>query len=323
MNVTSNNPLWLAPMADITAWPVRKMFFRLGVGLAHTEMISAKAVADRNPSVLSSLFRHPDEGPLVLQLFSGNVDFLLEAAEEALKVSSFDALGINMACPSKKVMASGGGAAMMFCPEVATQMIKEANALLGLPICVKTRIPSRNSYDAIKWCELLVSSGADNVAVHARTPSQGYNGVPDKNTIKEVAKAFPGMITATGDVFTSGDVVEYLEMGCKSVLIARGALKNPFIILDALKVLGYFADFEDSFKSRADVFRTFLIDLCEIEDNSGMHLLRHFLSCIFKGTPRASNMRSSLANAGSIVKTKELFDSYIDNFNKLYTKEGR
>ena len=113
MSVTSNNPLWLAPMADITAWPVRKMCFHLGVGLAHTEMISAKAVVDKNQSVFPSLFRHPNEGPLVLQLFSGNVDFLLEAAEEALKVSSFEALGINMACPSKKVMASGGGAAMI------------------------------------------------------------------------------------------------------------------------------------------------------------------------------------------------------------------
>lgn len=319
MSVTSNNPLWLAPMADITAWPVRKMCFHLGVGLAHTEMISAKAVVDKNQSVFPSLFRHPNEGPLVLQLFSGNVDFLLEAAEEALKVSSFEALGINMECPSKKVMASGGGAAMIFCPDVATQMIKETKAL-GLPICVKTRIPSHNLHDAVKWCELLVSSGADNVAVHARTPSQGYNGISDKNIMKEIAKAFPGMITATGDVFTSGDVVEYLEMGCKSVLVARGALKNPFMIPDALKALGYFADFKDSFKSRVNVFRTFLIDLCEIEDNSGMHLLRHFLSCIFKGMPRASYMRSSLANAGSIAKTKELFDSYINDFNNLYAK---
>lgn len=31
-------------------------------------------------------------------------------------------------------------------------------------------------------------------------------------------------------------------------------------------------------------------------------------------------MRSSLANAGSIAKTKELFDSYINDFNNLYAK---
>jgi len=54
------------------------------------------------------------------------------------------------------------------------------------------------------------------------------------------------MISATGDVFSVSDVLEYIEMGCVGVMIARGALKDPFIVTEALKALGYSVGMDDS-----------------------------------------------------------------------------
>ncbi len=317
MSATQSNPLWLSPMADITLWPVRKMFFRLGVGLAHTEMVSARAIADKSYVAYNALYKHPEEGPLVLQLFSGDVEVLLKGAREALKVNSFDVLGINMACPSKKVMASGGGAALIHCPNLASQMVKELKTL-GLPVWVKTRIPSHDLSDVINWCELLASSGADNIALHARTPSQGYNGKSDRKIIKEIARTMPDMISATGDVFSVSDVLEYMEMGCVGVLLARGALRDPFVVVKTLKSLGYSNVAIDSPEFRINVFRSFFADLCDIQDNIAMPLLRRFLSCIFKNVPRASYIRSSLANAGSITRARELYDVFVDELKLTF-----
>lgn len=317
MSATPSNPLWLAPMADVTLWPVRKMFFGLGVGLAHTEMVSARAIIEKSHVAYDMLYRHPKEGALVLQLFSGDIDVLLNGAKEALKVNRFNALGMNMACPSRKVMASGGGAALIYRPNIASRMVKELKTL-GLPVWVKTRIPSHDPSDAFNWCELLLASGADNVAIHARTPSQGYNGKSDRKIVREIAESFPGMISATGDVFSVSDVLEYIEMGCVGVMIARGALKDPFIVTEALKALGYSVGMDDSLGFRIDVFRSFFADLGDIRDNIAMPLLRRFLSCIFKNVPRASYIRSSLANAGSIVRARELYDAFVDELKLTF-----
>lgn len=320
MNEMPNNPVWLAPMADITSWPVRKMFFRVGVGLAHTEMVASRALMEGHSSAFYSLQRHHDEGPLVLQLFSGDVASLLEAAQEAFRISSFEALSINMACPSKKVMASGGGASLINRPHVAAEMIRQAKNL-GFPIWVKTRIPSRNLKDVASWCDLLISAGAKNVALHGRTVSQGYKGSSDRNIIGEVARAFPGKITGTGDVFTSDDVLDYLEKGCIGVLVARGALKDPFIVLDALAKLGFRNDRKATFEFQREIFRSFLSDLCQVKDNLAMHLLRRFLSCIFKGMPGASQLRSSMARAHGITQAFEIFNSFANNFSDFCAKE--
>ncbi len=244
--LTLANGLWLAPLAGVTTPPVREFFSKLGAGLTHTEMISAMGLVRDNRKTEGMLQLLPGEGPVVLQLFSGEADTMLKGAEVALDLSKaqssdrgFAALGINMACPMPKVTKRGAGAALMGAPRTAFDMTRGLKRL-GLPLWVKIRrMPEGDGTETIRFVEGLLQSGADNICIHGRTPAQRYEGRSDRSVVAAAAGRFPGKISASGDVYTVEDVQEYLGMGCAGVMLARGALANPYLFPRALKALGY------------------------------------------------------------------------------------
>jgi tRNA-dihydrouridine synthase len=181
----------------------------------------------------------PGESSVILQLFAGDEDSLLRAAEYALTVSdinskqngadSYFAFGINMACPMPKVQKRGAGAKLLEFPELAFTMV-EKRKKAGLPVWVKIRkIPQKNGLTTCQFIEGLIEAGADNVCLHGRTPAQRYEGIADKVIVCEMARLFPGKISGSGDVYTHEDAKVYLDAGCVGVMAARGALANPFI----------------------------------------------------------------------------------------------
>ncbi|MCL1875419.1 MAG: tRNA-dihydrouridine synthase family protein [Synergistaceae bacterium] len=231
--------LWLAPLAGVTIPPVRLFFSRLGAEITHTEMVSASGLLYKNKKTKSMLEILPGESPVVLQLFAGDADSLVRAADFALAVSetnklqngaaSFYALGINMACPMPKVQKRGAGAKLLEYPEIAFSMVKELKKI-GLPVWVKVRkTPQKNCLTTYQFIEGLIEAGADNVCLHGRTPAQRYDGIADKEIVCGIARAFPGKISGSGDVYAHEDARVYLDAGCVGVMAARGALANPFI----------------------------------------------------------------------------------------------
>jgi tRNA-dihydrouridine synthase len=238
-NIRNELPLWLAPLAGVTTPPVRLFFSRLGAKITHTEMVSASGLLYKNKKTRSMLEILPGESSVVLQLFAGDADSLLRAAEFALSVSetnmrqsgaaTFFALGINMACPMPKVQKRGAGAKLLETPEIAFSMVKELKKI-GLPVWVKVRkAPQKNVLTTYQFTEGLIEAGADNVCLHGRTPAQRYEGMADKGIVCDMAQVFPGKISGSGDVYTHEDAKVYLDAGCVGVMAARGALANPFI----------------------------------------------------------------------------------------------
>ncbi|MDR2522201.1 MAG: tRNA-dihydrouridine synthase family protein [Synergistaceae bacterium] len=249
--MTLANPLWLAPLAGVTTAPVREFFSRLGAGLTHTEMVSCAGLLAGNRKTqdmlkfppedeyFSGFFRSP-EVPVVLQLFAGDANKMAYGAQAALEAAgscSFAALGINMACPMPKVMKHGAGAALMSTPKTAFDMTRAVKRL-GLPVWVKTR-KTPEMPETLRLIERLVEAGADNVCLHGRTPAQRYEGRADRQIVAAAAARFPGKISASGDVCTVEDIKEYLGVGCVGVMLARGALADPYLFPRALSALSY------------------------------------------------------------------------------------
>ena len=231
--------LWLAPLAGITIPPVRLFFSRLGAKITHTEMVSASGLLYKNKKTRSMLEVIPEESPVVLQLFAGDTDSLVDAAESALAVSDINgirndavpyfAFGINMACPMPKVLKRGAGAKLLEYPGIAFSMVERLKKV-GLPVWVKVRkVPQKNGLTTYQFIEGLIEAGADNVCLHGRTPAQRYEGTADKQIVCDMARAFQGKISGSGDVYTHEDAKVYFDAGCVGVMAARGALANPFI----------------------------------------------------------------------------------------------
>jgi len=305
-----DNELWLAPLAGITMAPVREFFSSLGAGLTHTEMISCIGLLRDNRKTENMLLLLPDEGSnagstnVVLQLFSGDADSMIMGAEAALTVNArmgplrFAALGINMACPMPKVTKRGAGAALMGMPAVASEMTRGLKRL-GLPVWIKTRVSSDMS-ETLRFIELLFEADADNVCIHGRTPAQRYEGRADRMKTAEAARRFPGGISASGDVYQVEDVKEYLDMGCVGVMLARGALANPYLFSQALYALGRErknrkisdADINPTKESRLLQLRTLGERIREISGpGHAVVLIKRILSGTLKGTPGTVELR--------------------------------
>jgi len=300
-----DNELWLAPLAGITTAPVRAFYSSLGAGLTHTEMISCMGLLRDNRKTERMLLLLPEEDGganstnVVLQLFSGDADTMAKGAEAALAVNArmgplrFAALGINMACPMPKVTKRGAGAALMETPAVASEMTRGLKRL-GLPVWVKTRV-SPDMDSTLRFIELLVESEADNVCIHGRTPQQRYEGRADRTKTAEAARRFPGKISASGDVYMVEDVKEYLGMGCVGVMLARGAVMNPYLFPQALLSLSRSvseADANPTKEQRLEQLRLLGERIREVSGPShAVVLLKRILAGTLKGTPDAAELR--------------------------------
>ncbi|MBQ7197505.1 MAG: tRNA-dihydrouridine synthase family protein [Synergistaceae bacterium] len=222
------NCLALAPLAGVTTLPVREFFSEHGAALTHTEMISCAGLVRDNQKTFDMLKISEREAPLVVQLFAPDEKILVAGALRVCEAcEKFFAFGINMACPMPKITKNFCGAALLKRPDVAANMVRELKKL-NLPVWVKIR-KFENDNDTLKFIENLANAGADNICVHGRTPAQRYEGLADKNILKLAAENFPDLISASGDVKTVEDINEYFSYGCVCVMLARGAIANPFL----------------------------------------------------------------------------------------------
>ena len=295
-----DNPLWLAPLAGVTVPAVRAFFRRLGVGLTHTEMVSAAGVVMGNKKT-EAMIASPDgkDRPLVLQLFGDDPLMVAAGARRALEVGGFDALGLNMACPMPKVFRKGSGARLLESPERAREMVSRL-ADLGLPLWVKFRkATDSHPLSTEAFASLLLEAGADHLTLHGRTAAQRYEGAADGEAVLSLARAFPGRVSASGDVFTVEAVRNYLDGGCVGVFLARGALRDPFLVPRVLADLGYDVD-EGLLSPRPERELDLLIEMgSALRDQEGerfaLVLLKRFVSCMFKGFTGASAFRRAVA----------------------------
>lgn len=222
------NPLCLAPMAGVTTVAMREFFALHGAGLTHTEMISCAGLVRDNAKTFDMLALSEHESDVIVQLF-GNDDALVREGGEAVmnRGIKFSAFGVNMACPMPKITRNGSGSALMKRPDIAAKMVKGLKTL-GLPVWVKIR-KFESDAETLGFVDMLAEAGADNVCIHGRTPAQRYEGAADRKIVAEAAERFPNLIAASGDVKTLADIDEYLAYGCVVVMLARGALGNPFM----------------------------------------------------------------------------------------------
>ncbi|MDR1873867.1 MAG: tRNA-dihydrouridine synthase family protein [Synergistaceae bacterium] len=332
--LTLDNELWLAPLAGVTAPPVRQFFSQLGAGLTHTEMISCMGLVRGNRRTGEMLRILPGEGPVVLQLFCGDADTMVKGGEAALEWSSalssaapssiaslsrpsprrFAALGINMACPMPKVTKSGAGAALLEAPETAFRMTRGLKAL-GYPVWLKIRQirqinhSGKDAEETLRFVEGLIEAGGDNVCIHGRTPAQRYEGRGDRTAIAAAAARFPGKISASGDVYTVEDVLEYLHMGCVGVMLARGALANPYLFPQALHALGRKTRGSASPTMEQQVERLRALgndarDVCG--PRLAVVLLKRLAGGVLRGMPGAADLRRRLGETTNLEGLLEI-----------------
>ena len=218
--------------------------------------------------------------------------------EKKLTSPPFAAFGINMACPMPKITKNFCGAALLKRPETAFNMTKNLKALKKFPVWVKIRKLEKDS-DTLNFIELLAKAGADNICIHGRTAAQRYEGQADKKILELAAKNFPGLISASGDVKTLSDIQEYFSFGCVAVMLARGAIANPFLFEEARGV-------SRDFNERLEILINFAKRAEEISgEHKAIILMKRFappMLKFFQGSAEKRNLICTSTSLNEIIK---------------------
>jgi tRNA-dihydrouridine synthase B len=235
------NRVLLAPLAGIGNWFVRLQAKRYGAGMAYSEMVSSHAIHYGNERTCGEMLRiHPDEragGPVSIQLFGQDPEVMRSAAA-TVAAAGADAIDLNMGCPVPKVCKTGAGAALLADPGLAVAVARAAREGGGLPVTVKLRSGQRpGDTSGFELAHRLVQdAGVAAIAFHPRSAAVHHKGVPDYELAARLVASLPAPVILTGGLSDGARTrAAFRRTGAAAVMLARGALGNPWLFEQLLR----------------------------------------------------------------------------------------
>jgi tRNA-dihydrouridine synthase B len=238
-NLQLDPPLLLAPMVGLTHSALRQIMFGFGgLGLASTEMLSAKRLPAESPRVSPYLIRTASEKPLSYQLLISTAEELAPAIE-ALHELKADAIDLNMGCPAPFVGKFGAGISLMEQPEEVRRIVAEARKRTALPLSAKIRLGIDLDDRKLKaFCTMLEDEGIDMLSIHARLKHESFARKPRWEHISRVKEWIRIPVIANGGIFSVQDAEQCLSTsGADGLMLGRGAVIKPWLFAEIARDL--------------------------------------------------------------------------------------
>jgi nifR3 family TIM-barrel protein len=235
------NRVVLAPLAGIGNWFVRLQARRYGAGLTFSEMVSSFAVHHGNERTCRELLRiHAEErahgGVVAIQLFGQDAEVMRSAAARVAQAGA-DLIDLNMGCPVPKVCKTGAGAALLRDHDRALAVARAAGEGSGLPVTVKLRSGQRpGEHDGVLLARRLVEeAGVAAVTIHPRPAAVQHKGEPDYDLVAGLVGELPVPVILSGGLRDVASArMAYERTGATAIMLARGALGNPWLFAELL-----------------------------------------------------------------------------------------
>ncbi len=238
-DITIPNRVTLAPMAGVSNWAFRLTVKEFGAGLITAEMVSDKGILNRNKKTMSMLYIDEQEMPMSLQIFGGDKDSLVQAAQYVDQNTNASIIDINMGCPAPKITKIDAGSRWLLDPDKIYHMVKAVVENVEKPVTVKMRTGwDEDHIYAVENAKAIEAAGGSAIGLHGRTRKQMYEGYANWDIIKEVKQAVTIPIIGNGDIDSPEIAKKRLdETGVDAVMVGRAALGNPWIIYQIVKYL--------------------------------------------------------------------------------------
>ncbi|MFF0672421.1 tRNA dihydrouridine synthase DusB [Streptomyces tendae] len=243
-------PVVLAPMAGITNAPFRTLCreFSGGKGLFVSEMITTRALVERNEKTMQLIHFDATETPRSIQLYGVDPVTVGKAVRMIAEEDLADHIDLNFGCPVPKVTRKGGGSALPYKRNLLRAIVREAVTGAGdLPVTMKMRKGLDDDHlTYLDAGRIAVEEGVTAIALHGRTTAQHYGGTADWDAIARLKEHVPEIpVLGNGDIWSAEDALRMVrETGCDGVVVGRGCLGRPWL----------FADLVAAFEGRTDDF---------------------------------------------------------------------
>ena len=300
-------PLFLAPMEDVTDIGFRHLCKRFGASMVYTEFVSAEALVRSVNATLKKLNISDEERPVGIQIYGRDVESMVEAAK-IVEQANPDVIDINFGCPVKKVAGKGAGAGMLQNIPLMLDITREVVKAVKTPVTVKTRLGwNSESLVITDLAEQLQDCGIQALTIHGRTRAQLYTGDADWTLIGEV-KNNPRIhipIIGNGDICTPEQAkLAFDRYGVDAVMVGRATFGRPWIFKEMRDYLdGLPEDSSLTFDRKLDILLEQLhINVERIDEYRGiLHTRRHIAaSPIFKGIPDFRQTRIAMLRATTV-----------------------
>ena len=276
-------------------------------GLYVSEMITARALVERNARTLDMLRFDGSETTRSVQLYGTDPRTLGEAVRFLVGERGVDHVDMNFGCPVPKVTRKGGGSALPVRRVLLRAIVRSAVAAAGpVPVTIKFRMGVHDGLlTHLETGRIAEDEGAAAVALHARTAEQLYSGSARWDAIGELKAAVTSIpVLGNGDIWEADDALAMMAAtGCDGVVVGRGCLGRPWM----------FRDLADAFAGRpvqpppplgvvTGVMRDHARRLAEWKgEPDGMKAFRKHASWYLTGYPAGGYLRKKAALVTSLA----------------------
>jgi tRNA-dihydrouridine synthase B len=222
--------LLLAPMEEVTDISFRLICKRLGADIVFTEFVNSDGLVRNSEKTKQKMNFLPEEHPIGIQIYGGDETAMEGAARMAEELQP-DLIDINCGCWVRKVVGRGAGAGLLRDLKKMQNIISVVVRAVNVPVTVKTRLGwDEKSIQIVEVAKMTEDTGAQALTIHCRTRAQGQKGSPDFQHIPDVKKVVKIPIIINGGIDTPEIAKRVFDStGCDGIMIARGAIYNPWI----------------------------------------------------------------------------------------------
>lgn len=232
------------------------------------------------------------QGKLILQLGGSDPELLAKSAAKA-RLMGYDAVNLNVGCPSSRVVKGKIGAVLMLEPALVADCV--AAMAQEHEVSVKCRIGIDDFDDNLSYfSESVFAAGAAELTVHARRawlkgldPKQNRSVPPlDYARVCQLKSEFPGKKILINGGINTKQIIDDLRGQVDGFMLGRLFYSDPLLVANICQCFGYRVN------SLSDILSEYLFYM---RQQSGSHrpVLRHLLNC-FKGFSGAAAVRAEL-----------------------------
>lgn len=299
-NFRVKNRLFLSPMVEVTDLAFRLLCRKQGAGMAYTEMIYIDAILHENERTKRLMKTSKEDRPVGLQVTGNSIEEFKKFAK-LKELHNYNLVDINCGCPSIRITGTQAGSYLLKNPEKIAEIIKILKDQ-DLTVSAKIRLGFREN-NALNVAREIEKAGADLLTVHARLANQGASIPADWKWIGKIKKEIGVPVVGNGDVFSGEDAEKLLDL-CDGVMIARGAIGNPFIFREILRYFKIGIEHEITKEERISAFRNYL-KLAKKNKILESGRIKYLGSGFLKGFEGASKLRDEFMHKKSF---EDIFD---------------